>query len=229
MDKIYFSDLNNLIENKHLGSESIRYNCIFNNKEYLYKQPLTFNEEDANKMKKLTNINNSSLVTPKLIIHGDRYGKPIGYLVDYYDNYKSLYFADLPLEQRIKVLKITKEKIITMHNYGIIHCDLHLANIILHDDDVKIVDFDTAQYLNYSAHTYNKYTSMYLENNKLSESVDIYNFNIDTFSYLYRIAWDEVFRLDFTKKLNAEQNNVWQKTKERKELTYDDFLIDRFS
>lgn len=228
MNKIYFSDLNDLIENEQLGSESIRYNCIFDGKEYLYKQPLTFNENDARKMQKLTNINNPSLVTPKHIIYGDRFAKPIGYLLEYYNNYQSLYFMNTPIDEKIKILKTAKQKIITMHNYGIIHCDLHLANIIYKDDDVKIVDFDTSKYLDYSAHAYNKYTKMYLENNYLDKSVDIYNFNIDTFSCLYKITWDDVFRLDFTKTLTNEQNNIWQKTKERKELTYDDFLIDRF-
>lgn len=228
MDKIYFSDLESISENNMLGSESAIYNCFFNNKFYLYKQPLAFKQDIAEKMNLLTNIDNPYLITPKFIIYGDNYQKPIGYLLYYLEKYKSLYYLKISKEEKIDVLKKVKEAIIEMHKLGIIHCDLHVANIMCSKDDVKIIDLDSSKYLNYEPDDFNSYSQEYLKINKLDKSVDIYNFNIDTFSCLNNIAWDHVFDFDYTANLNDEQNKIWQKTKEKKELTYDDFLIDRY-
>ena len=226
MDKIYFSNLEKISENNMLGSESSIYNCFFNNKFYLYKQPHEFKQDIAEKMNLLTDIDNPYLITPKFIIYGDNYKKPIGYLLHYLDGYNSLYDLKLSKEEKINILKRVKMAIIEMHKIGIIHCDLHLANIMYGKNDVKIIDLDSSKYLNYQPDDFNSYSQEYLKINKLSKAVDIYNFNIDTFSCLNNIAWDHVFDFDYKASLTDEQNKIWQKTKEKKELTYDDFLID---
>ena len=230
MDNIYFSDLDSITDTELLGSESTLYNCTFNNKIYLYKQPNHFSNNLEEKIKALSNISNSNLITPKFIIYGDKYKKPIGCLIEYLNKYKSLYYLNCYKEEKIKILKQVKNVIIEMHKVGIIHCDLHIANIMYYNNDVKIIDFDSSKYLNYIPKHFNQYSQDYLNTHSIiTKGIDIYNFNVDTFSFIYNVDWNNVFNFDYTVNLNKEQNEVWQKTKEKKELTYDDFLIDRFS
>ena len=228
MDKIYFNELKNVTESNMIGSESTIYKCFFNNRFYLYKQPHEINEYLSEKLNLLKEINNTYLVTPKIIIYGNNFKKPIGYLINYLDNYKSLYDLELSKTEKIKILKMTKLAIIEMHKLEIIHCDLHTANIMYNKNSIKIIDFDASRFLNYVPSYFNKYSKEYLEKNYINESIDIYNFNIDTFCLLNNIAWDSVFKFDDTINLTEAQNKVWKKTKEKKELTYDDFLIDRY-
>lgn len=228
VNKIYFNDLKNVSETNMVGSESTIYKCLFNNKFYLYKQPHEINQDLADKLNTLICIKNEYLVTPRIIIYDNNFKKPIGYLLNYLDDYKSLYYLELSKEEKIKILKMTKLAIIKMHKLGIIHCDLHTANIMYNRHDVKIIDFDSAKFLNYNPGYFNQYSREYLEQNIISKAIDIYNFNIDTFALLNNIAWDNVFKFDYITSLTNEQMKIWQKTKEKKELTYDDFLIDRY-
>ena len=228
MNKIVFDDLKNIKQINMLGSESTLYTCSLNNRLYLYKQPNDYTKELANKMSDLININSNYLITPKHIIYGSNYQKPVGYLIEYLEDYQSLYYLKKSQDDIINILKKVKEAIIEMHKLGIIHCDLHPANIMSNKDNIKIIDFDTSKYLNHHPRHYNQYSAKYLENNRLNKAIDIYNFNIDTLSCIYNISWCDIFNFDNIINLNEEQQKVWQKTKEKKELTYDDFLIDRY-
>lgn len=117
-----------------------------------------------------------------------------------------------------------------MHKLGIIHCDLHTANIMYKESDIKIIDFEDASYRNIIPDHFSKHSKNYLEHNTLSPSVDIYNFNIDTVSILYNVSWSDIFEYSFTfeNKLTPKQKEIWVKTKEKKELTSNDYLIDYY-
>ncbi len=225
LKKISFSDLKNVEENNNLlGSESILCDCFYENKHYIYKQPNGYDEETFKKMMSLSKISNEYFLIPKIFVYQNN---PIGYLLPYLDGYKSFYeIDDKTKKQKIKLLKLAKEAIISMHNEGIIHGDLHTANIMFKDNDIKIIDFESVKYKKYSFGNMNDFSKEYLKINKPNKSIDIYNFNIDTVSILYNYNWHYVFQ---KQKLDTkEQQLIWQKTKEQKKLTYSDFLIDRY-
>lgn len=212
-----------------LGSESDLFNCTYNKNEYLLKKLFYYLSEDhIQKLYSLSKLKTESLVLPKYLIYNE-YQKICGYLVLFYENYKSFYdIASESKETKIKLLKQAKEKIISMHDNGIIHRDLHPANIIYQDNDVKLIDFDSCFYNNITTGSYNKFSKSYLEINKLSPSIDIFNFNLDTISILYNIQWNEILNFEyvFEERLDSNQKEIWVKTKQKKELTNNDFLID---
>ena len=224
MLEVAFNELESVVENpKMMGSESILCDCYLDGKHYIYKQPNSYNIDTFNKMKALAKIQNEHLLLPKIFVFQT---KPIGYLLPYLDGYESFYNLKKNKTEKIKLLKKAKDVIIEMHKYGIIHGDLHTANIMYKDDDIKIIDFESSKYLNYEFGETNDYSIEYLKRHKPNKNVDIYNFNIDTISILYKYNWHYVFNKE--KLETDEQLKVWQKTKEKKRLTYNDFLIDRY-
>lgn len=227
MQKVYFDELENVIENTDMmGSESILCDCTLDGKHYIYKQPNFYDEIVYTKMNELSEIKNSHLLLPEIVVYQK---KPIGFLLPYLDGYKSFYGLDKTKEEKILLLKKAKEAIISMHKEGIIHGDLHIANIMFKDDDIKIIDFEGSKYQNYNFGDLNDYSKAYLENNKETIGVDIHNFNIDTFSILYNVNWHYVFNVIYKRRFETtDQIKIWQKTKNKKKLTNNDFLIDRY-
>lgn len=232
MELIHFGNLKNITENNTLISEiSNLYVCTFNEKKYIYKKADFFKKKQYGLFNKLSNIENNHLILPQYIIKNSF--RPVGYLTEYLENYNSLFniVADKKNINRIKLLKIIKDAIIEMHKTGIIHCDLHSANIMYKDYDVKIIDFDFSSF-NYSEpNGLNDFAKQYLEHNPLDISLDIYLFNITTMSVLYDIPFFDVFNLEYViygYMEEKEQIEAWQKTKQKKELTYDDFLINYY-
>ena len=133
--------------------------------------------------------------------------------MDFLNNFVALSDLDVSFNKKIHILKCVKIAILKMHSNGIIHADLHNSNIMYSLNRVRIIDFDNSFYkTNRNVHL-NKYATEYLNQNSLSKSLDIFVFNITTLSFLYNIAFDDVFEFDFTINLDKQKDNVWQKTK----------------
>lgn len=228
MQIIQKENLENLqLQKDFWGSESDLYTCILNNKKYVYKE-LYINTNILNLYRELENVNEESLLIPKILVFKNRI---IGHLTKELENYSLLFdLQESSFEEKIRMLKLIKEKIVIMHEYGIIHCDLHTANIMFKENDIKIIDFESCSYSDIKPSCFNSHSSNYLKENKLAPSVDIYNFNIDTASILYNVSWSDIFDYSykFENRLTPLQKKVWVKTKERKELTSNDYLIDYY-
>ncbi len=228
MITISFDKLENVQENTKLkGSESILCDCFYNKKHYIYKQPNNYDETTFKKLMALSEISNHSFLVPEIFVYQTR---PIGYLLTYLEGYESFYDISSNFnkkkKEKIKLLKLAKETIIKMHDLGIIHGDLHTANIMYKNDDIKIIDFESSKYKDYDFGNMNNYSKDYLSVNGPNISIDIYNFNIDTISLLYNYNWH--FATQKNKLETEEQQIIWDKTKNKKKLTYSDFLIDRY-
>lgn len=229
MNIVHKYDLTDLcLKQDFLGSQADFYTCNFNNRRYIYKELCDIHNNALNLYQELEQISESFLLIPKLFVMKNRI---IGHLTEELLNYSLLFNLQLQsTEEKIKMLKLIKEKIIEMHKLGIIHCDLHTANIMYKESDIKIIDFEDASYRNIIPDHFSKHSKNYLEHNTLSPSVDIYNFNIDTVSILYNVSWSDIFEYSFTfeNKLTPKQKEIWVKTKEKKELTSNDYLIDYY-
>ena len=227
MNIVRKDDLKNLcFQKKFMGSESNLYTCTYNNQAYVYKELYAMNNYLLDLYNSLNDINDSSLLIPKLFVFKD---KIIGHLTEELVDYSLLFnLQKESYEEKIRVLKLIKDKIINMHKLGIIHLDLHTANVMYKGEDIKIIDFEHSSYKNISPIYFSKHSRDYLRKNTLSPSVDIYNFNIDTVSILYNVSWSDMFDFSFTfeDKLTTKQKEVWIKTKGKKELTSNDYLID---
>lgn len=216
------------------GANSDLYHCEYQNIKYLYKKLYSFSDELQSKLQALMKNQNASLNLPQYIVFDK--GKPTGYLLKPLVNYKLFYhLSDHKREEIIKLLKLAKKSIISMHQDGIIHCDLHPANIMYHEnnDDIKIIDFDRCSYNGISSDIKNDnfLCNYYLSNHKLDMSFDIFLFNLSAISLLYKIAYDDILKPNFInvtnqKIENKKQEEIWQKIKQKKELTHNDFFID---
>ena len=235
MERINRHDLENLIYNEEMiGSTSELYNCMFNGKTFLYKKLDIFFHDQVNLFDKLSEVDENFLNIPKHLIVNS-YNRPVGYLVEPYKDYKSLFDTNespsLSTSMKIKILMDAKEKIIRMHKHNIIHCDLHSANIMCKGTDTKIIDFDFCSYQYSTPCSYHPFSYKYFQTNPLTYSIDIFMFNITTISLLYDVAFPNVFNSEQIIDSKLQENDhrrIWQKVKEKKELTYNDFLINYY-
>lgn len=233
METIYIGEIESkfILNRNAMGSECKIYNGIINGKAYTFKK-FYFSNEYLDKLDSLSNTRNKYIIQPQILVKDDN-NLNRGYLTETFCNSKT--FFDLSssgysISKKIKVLRNFKRAILEMHSLGIIHVDLHPANILFRNNSVKICDFDSCKYLSFEPTDYNGYSKEYIVKNGLSPSVDIYNFNIDLISILYNINWYDIFKFDFIfeDKLNSEQKRIWQKVKTQEPLTNKDFLINHY-
>lgn len=213
-------------QEKMLGSQADLYTCSFNNKIYVYKEQFHYSQNMINLHERLSTIHNKVLILPEILVSDDN--NIVAYLTNL-SNYLALfYLQSISLKEKKFILNQVKKAIVSMHQDNIIHCDLHTANILYKGGKVKIIDFDSCVFGNNNPESLNIYAWDYLKTNNISTSLDIFMFNILTISFLYNIAFFDAFRFDFICNLNEKQQEIWQKTKSKKELTYDDFLINYY-
>lgn len=228
MEIIEIKDLENLTFNKHMiGSIADFYTCSFNGKNYVYKDFYDINDSDISLFNGLSEINQDFLTTPAYLVKKEKIS---GYLTDYLLDYKTLFKSEEDMNI-VNLLKRIKQRIIDMHNVGIVHCDLHPANIMYNGSDIKIIDFDRCQYKGFFPIIFSKYVNEYCEKRPLDYSVDIFIFNISTLAILYNVFYRDVLDYDFIEHkhfTNEDQIRTWQKIKKLEKLTYDDFLINYY-
>lgn len=227
MEIVKKENLENVIyQEEMLGSQADLYTCFFDNKIYVYKEPFNYSQNMIDLHERLATVHNRELILPEILV--SEHNKIVAYLTSL-SNFSELYYLkSLKLKKKIFILKQAKKTIMSMHKDNIIHCDLHIANILYKDGKIRIIDFDSCVYGNNKPESLNKYAKSYLETNDISPSLDIFMFNILTISFLYNIAFFDVFNFDFICNLDEEKKEIWQKTKSKKELTYDDFLINYY-
>lgn len=209
-----------------IGSQADLYTCFFDNKKYVYKEPYDYSQNLIDLHERLSHIHNKKLILPQILV--SEHGKIVAYLTRLSHFSPIFYLQNLSLKKKIDILNQAKKAIISMHQSHIIHCDLHTANIMYKGGKVEIIDFDSCVYGSNTPESLNKYAKNYLKINDISPSLDIFIFNISTISFLYNISFLDVFKFDFMCNLDGEKEEVWQKTKAKKELTYNDFLINYY-
>ena len=83
-------------------------------------------------------------VFPNNIFYVD--GKYVGYTTDYFEDYKAICFRmyknKYDLNKKKKIMKKIVKLLSDMHELGIVHGDLHTANVICNKKDIKMIDFE---------------------------------------------------------------------------------------
>ena len=131
----------------------------FLKKEYYYREKI---------IERLDILNNNNIVIPNTILY-DKKGF-LGYSMTYYKDYKELENTDLQklnFEQR-KSLCIKLCNILDyMTNNHFAYPDIHEDNILIKDEDIKIIDLDSGIFKDIDLEKYDEYlrTSNYLLSN----------------------------------------------------------------
>lgn len=169
---------NRLIGNGNFG---IVKECQYNGKNYAYKElyePSTIlTPMNIYKFDCLSKLNKEYLEIPRFLIEKDK--RNIGYLTEYINDDVIAKSIGKKPEIIIPKLKKIKENLEEMHKLGIVHCDIHLLNIV----GDKFIDFDGSCYQNIRpsygviAPAYNRYGP--------TPEFDIAMFNLLTYQLLF--------------------------------------------
>lgn len=181
METIDFEELL-LDDEKFCGSFGSIQKCYFNNKVYAYK---TFSEPSylngkRRKLSQISTIDEPNLLTPKFWVKQN--GKKNSYLSEF------CYGKDIGAETEniINQLKNAKKLIQKMHSYELIHCDLISSNIMCLENIPFLTDFDNSSYENSGVNTshLNDYSLEYVKKFGVDKALDVYIFNLLTFSLI---------------------------------------------
>lgn len=125
------------------------------------------------------------LITPKYVFDDKKVEK---YLIDLVNGKNLTKLYDLPVDEKIYILKKTKELVCSMNNKGIIHGDLYFGNFMYDDkkDDVFIIDFDSSGYGDYKLEVdlINELSKTFIRYNDINIGVDRFMFNLITIAFL---------------------------------------------
>ena len=160
--------------------------CVYNNEVFAYKSFYDSRYIKGKKLKlsELSEVQNPYLYTPMFWV---RKGNDTNQYLSKYCYGKDIdAFKDYDIIHKIKVLKSAKNAILSMHDNGIIHCDLIGSNILVENDEARIIDFDNATYKNFKTNAIqiNDLSKDFINIFGIIPEADIYTFNLLTFSII---------------------------------------------
>lgn len=175
------------------GSYAIVKKCEYDDKIYAYKKftDQKYLSKNISKIENLSTIDYDWGILPKFLIYDDKSSKIDGYLSDFCEYEKSTLLKYI--DNKVEMLLNIKENIKKMHNFGIIHGDLHFGNILIDPDNCnsKIIDFDNCEYKQYriKRNYVSDYTMEYIKKYGVNKGLDIFLFNLITFSCLNQTSY----------------------------------------
>lgn len=160
--------------------------CYYNNKTYAHKSFKFKNYLNGkkNKLDAISKIQSPYLYVPLYWVTNNN--QKDEYLTNYCFGKDLNTFSDYEMLHKIKILKNTKKAILDMHNNGIIHADLIGSNIMIENDEARIIDFDNSNFAKFKTNPRgtNELSCKFIEEYGIIPEVDIYLFNLLTFSII---------------------------------------------
>lgn len=205
MNKSYLGSINKYSELGY-GSQSNVYMCDYLDSLFAYKEfwnPKVV-EFIKDRLFKLSEYHNDyRFVFPYKFIYEKATDENfIGYIMDCLYKYEKLSsLVELDYYKKIDILKKSRHLLYNFHkDYNSIHTDICPWNIMynLEQDKVTLIDFDTYIDLNnkpkYLCDFYSIYSSFYADNVGIDKDLDIFLFNLTTYSMLTGIEYHDVLK-----------------------------------
>jgi len=166
-------------------------------------------EETLKKMQpnieKLTKISDSELILPFKLIYEKKDDKLFkGYLMDYLYNYSNITkINNLDYNKKLEILRSIREKVELFHEkYNMLHGDICPWNIMYNKEQniAQLIDFDLSIDLsnkeNIAMDNLNELAEYYVKYVGVDKDLDIFLFNLTTYSFLnekgYLDSFDEI-------------------------------------
>lgn len=215
------------------GSYSYLLATEYEGKKYAYKEFLCPSELlKRTRKKKLNEISQLDLkgsILPMFWVKDCVATK--GYLMDLYSKVS---IDELEIKDRINCLRNLKNSILELHENKIIHADIHMSNFIYDKKDVFLIDFDNSSYkgkgIDYNL--LNTHAKKFVDNYGITSDLDIFLFNILTYSTLNDIYYYHV--IEEISKTNTygffdgfDCSDVIKSLTLKEKSFNNDFLIDR--
>lgn len=187
MEKINFYDINFPFRFDYSsGSYGRVWQCKYKDKDYAFKffDLPSYLEGKKQKLNEISKIKDPHLYVPLYWLYNSM-GEN-----DYLTNFcfgKDLdLFMEDNIEYKIKILKSGKDAIIKMHDNGIIHSDLIGSNIMIENDEARIIDFDNCTFDKFKTNPEqsNDLSKDFIEHFGIIPEVDTYLYNLLTFSII---------------------------------------------
>lgn len=195
---------NVIISNKiGYGADGNVYTCVFNGKNMVYKE-LT---EDVYRK----NLIRSNLERISTFYGDSRFAVPYkfvynnpsdniftGYTMDYLSGYKKMCDLKLDYKQKIDLLMKARKLLEILHkDYKHVHTDINPWNFLYNEetDKLSLIDFDTCIDLNNGNMDYtgiNTLSCIYGQYNGFDPGLDIFLFNLLTFSIINNVEFYDV-------------------------------------
>lgn len=206
------------------GSYGVIRRCMIDNNIYAYKSFTNNNYLNGKKRKieLLSNIEDESLLLPKYWVEDKN--DNTAYLAPYIESKKIDYYDLHSIKIRINLLKQTKETILRMHNYGIIHSDLHPGNILVDKNkNIFFIDFDNCSFGEYQTNILdsNDYCEEFIKKYGICKELDIHMFNLFTYSFIHEIGY-------YKTRFNILANGIKFQDKESIKICNSLFLNDKY-
>lgn len=199
--KNYVSELD-ILDKIGYGAYGTVYSCIFNNKQYAYKNFIVDNSCKEFIKPRLDGVSkfygDSDFIFPYKFIY-DNNDYFIGYVMDYLSGYNSLYDIKLDYKGKIEILNRARYILDKFHNeYKHVHTDINPWNFLYNKelDKIILIDFDTCIDLNnpntMDISQLNTLAKIYCDYNGTNIGLDVFLFNLLTFSILNNIEFYDV-------------------------------------
>lgn len=185
MDTIFITDIE-IRRKKIIGGYSDNYKCRFNNNDFMFKRFLDVDEiitpSFTDKINEISKLSDKIPYVPQYWVL--RESKCIGYLTKFHPG-SDIGFATGKLEL-LNLLKDAKEKLLYLHNFGLIHGDIHYCNILFNEGSTDFIDFDNSSYLgmNPEFSLYSTDARNFVSSYGVSKDLDIFLFNLMTYEII---------------------------------------------
>lgn len=237
METIDFCELTDIEplfkENPKFTSFATIMKTKYNGKTYAMKyfnDKILMTKKFRCKYECLSDIDEKSLKVPKIMVL--KKGVPFTYLAEFEQAKNISKLAKEKKNTQIKVLKSAKENLLTAHNYGIIHADIHGGNILFNDKGTYYIDFDNSTYKDYK--TIPSLTTIFaqdfIKKYGLVKELDIAMFNLLTFylinNGIYFLTRRDIIKENYGKFYDADSIRICKNLLLEDKNPTTDFLID---